>query len=97
MTIYLTNIHEYIKRYIEVNFDINCSTETQKIIEPGRNQIKDSITIKPRTWNISQPLNITGNLKLEQGTNLIFKKDSYLIVKGSPEAIIILLPYYCMT
>ena len=40
------------------------------------------LTIRPGTWIISQPLIISGNLKVEPGTNLIFKKDSYLIVKA---------------
>ena len=50
-------------------------------------QRKDGITIQPGTWIISQPLIISGNLKVEPGTNLIFKKDSYLIVKGNLQSI----------
>lgn len=54
---------------------------------PFVTQFKDSFTIRPGTWIISEPLIILGNLKVEQGTKLIFKKDSYLIVKGSLQSL----------
>ena len=48
---------------------------------------KNTYAIKKGTWNISKPLIINGNLKIEEGTRLKFSKDSYLIVNGNISAI----------
>ncbi len=39
--------------------------------------------IKSGSWYVSEPLILDGKVNIESGTELIFAKDSYLIIKGS--------------
>ena len=42
----------------------------------------NSYTVKKGKWEINEPLVIKGDLNIEEGTKLIFNKDSYLIIFG---------------
>ena len=50
---------------------------------PFIREIEGGFLIKSGTWNISEPLNLSGDLNIEQGTTLVFENESYLIIKGS--------------
>lgn len=46
-------------------------------------RVDDFWEIIPGDWVVNKPLIVDGNLRINQGTNLKFLPDSYLIVKGS--------------
>lgn len=44
---------------------------------------KNGYIVNSGSWIISEPIVISGDLHIKQGTKLIFEKDSYLIIQGS--------------
>ena len=52
------------------------------------NQLDNRIyEINSGNWHVNQPIIVEGDLNISPGVNLLFSKDSYLIVKGSLTAI----------
>ena len=52
-------------------------------LPPFVHRVDDFWEIIPGDWVVNRPLIVDGNLRINQGTNLKFLPESYLIVKGS--------------